>query len=175
MERCQKICGSGGLKGEWLESKGVGEVNLGGVQSQPLHRGFGGRRRGGGKIEGVLEDGMTDGEQVSADLMRVATMRRAFHQGAICEAFEDAEIGAGGTAVGGIDDGAVAAADIDAQGAVDAERFPGGLAETDGQIAFVNLALLKSAAELLMGQGGLGEQDQTAGVFIQTVNDPGLA
>ena len=117
---------------------------------------------------------MADGEQVCPDLMRVATVRRALHQGAIRGAFEDAKIGAGGPAVSGVDDSAVAAADIDAQGAVDAERFPGGLAEADGQISLLHLALFKGEAELLMGQGGFGKQHQTAGVFIQAVNDPGL-
>ena len=130
---------------------------MGGGQGQPGDGGQGEGRRGGRKIEGVLQDGMSNGEKVCSDLMRVAAVGRAFYQCAVVKALKDAAIGAGWPAVGGVYNGAVAAADVDAQGAVDAERFPGGLTEADGQIGLLHLALFKSEAEPLMGWGGFGK------------------
>lgn len=132
-------------------------MNLGGMQSQPLDGRLGWRWRGSGKIQGVLKDGMADGKEMRANLMRVATVRRAFYPCAVGKTLSDAEISAGGPAVGGVNDGAVAAADVDAQGTVDGECFPGGLTEADGQIGLLHLALFKSEAEPLMGWGGFGK------------------
>ena len=127
-------------------------------------------------IGGVVEEGMADMAHVGTDLVGAAGLEDAFYEGDIAEALFDAPVG----------DGVLADLGVVVDGHDAAVFLGAGEIADDGAGVFVEVApdegvvfALDGVIEELLGEVGLGlfvlgEEEESGGVFVDTVAEIGL-
>jgi hypothetical protein len=128
---------------------------------------------GASAVETVAEDGVAEGGQMDADLMRAAGADFDFEISVAGVAFDDAPVGEGGAA------GAEAAGHLRAMngvagdGLVEATVVGFGEALDDGEIDLVDFAGGELFAEGAVGGVGARDDDDAAGFFVEAMDDTG--
>jgi hypothetical protein len=134
-----------------------------------------------GSVEGVADYRMAHGLEMDANLMCAACLDADLDEGEEAvgrgETFENLDVGDGGTdsfAVGGATGGhAVAADEIAAYGEVDGGVVFGDVTVDEGNVGLFDLALGEHVAELAVGAVVFGDEDDTAGLLVEAVDDAG--
>ena len=171
---------------------GVGEGEMRGVEEVAVELEFGlevGVRFGEGgeewdavrgSVEVVADDGVAEGLHVDADLMCAAGLDADFDEGegAVggAEALEYVDVGYGGTdafAEGSASGHADAADEVSGDGEVDGDVVFCQMAVDEGDVGFGDLAGGEHVAELAMGAVVFGDEDETAGLLVEAVDDAG--
>ena len=132
------------------------------------------RMVGPAAIGAVTRDGMAEVFQMHADLVRAAGFRAAFEERKVSLGSQHAPSGLGFARVGAPADSHALAMDrVPCDGAVDDTGRGAGASAHDGEIRFARRAVGKLARE--SGVRGIifRDEDATAGVLVETVDDAG--
>ena len=138
----------------------------------------------GWAVDFVADDGVAGVSEVNANLVHAAGLGPCADEGewagvGACKAVEDQEACAGGNA-GGVD----ALLEINAgrmmnalakEGGVDGKFIGRGPAPDDGGVLLGDAAALHEEAEMAGGSPGFGNEDETAGLAVEAVDDGDLA
>jgi len=136
----------------------------------------------GGAVDFVADDGMAGVGEMDADLMHATGLGEGAEEGEICvtgETAEDFETGTGGDA-GGVNalfqiNGGGTLGALAEEGGVDGELVGGGPSPDEGEVLLCDSATLHEHAEMTGGGLGLGDEDEAAGLAVETINDGDLA
>jgi hypothetical protein len=130
-----------------------------------------------GSVEGVADDGVTEGLGVDADLVGAAGFDADFdeREGTVRggEAFEYVEVGDGGASVLAASGHAGAAEEVAGDGEGDGGRVFFEVAVEEGEVGLGDLALGEHLAELAVGTVVFGDEDEAAGLLVETMDDAG--
>jgi hypothetical protein len=175
-KRCE-LDGEGRFEIDGLAGLGVGEREMGGVEEVAFEVEVA-REVGddvGGAVEGVADDGVAEGLHVDADLVGAAGFDADLDEGegavGADDALEDGGVGDGGAAIGATGGHAGAADEVAGDGEGDGGVVFGEVAVEESDVGFGNLAAGEHLAELAVGAVVFGDEDETAGEFVEAVDD----
>ena len=158
---------------------GMGEGEMGGVEEVAVELQLWGEARDdvGGAVEGVADDGVAEGLHVDANLVGAAGFDTNLDEGEGAvgggQALEYVDVGDGGAAVGTAGGHAGATDEVAGDGKVDGGVVLFDVAVDEGDVSLGDLTLGEHLAELAVGAVVFGDEDETAGLLVEAVDDAG--
>lgn len=124
-------------------------------------------------VDGVAENGVTEGFHVDAQLVAASGFGIEVYPGEAVFSPCDLVAGDGGFPFFGVDDvnGGIVAGPIFAEGGVDSAFVGGQFAGEDGVIDFLDAALFELSAEVGLGGGMEGKNHEAGGVAVEAMDE----
>jgi len=168
-QRSLKILGIRGFQVQSFLATGVREIQRPGMQQGALNS----ESRGNfATIQVVPGDRQPEGSQVGADLVGAARLRAGFQQGITGEALQEAEMGDCLLPAAVIHDGAVPSITVCAQRLAGGVSFPRRIPFNQSVVDLDHLVLLELSVQEAVYRRAARQEDDTAGIFVQPVDDP---